>query len=181
MIRILIIGCGDIAMRVASLLQGKPGHYQLFGLTRNSARDASLRQAGITPVSGDLDHRISLNRLAGLAQIVLHFAPPPIGATSDTRTRNLLSALSRRTLPKYFIYISTSGVYGDCGGAQVNETRPLNPQTSRAQLRVDAEQQIRNWAKLNGVHASILRVPGIYAQDRLPLDRLRVEIGRAHV
>ena len=91
----------------------------------------------------------------------------------DTRTRNLLSALSRSTPPKHLIYISTSGVYGDCGGAQVSETHPLNPQTARAQLRVDAEQQIRNWAKHHGVHASILRVPGIYAADRLPLDRLR--------
>ena len=91
----------------------------------------------------------------------------------DTRTRNLLSALSRSTPPKHLIYISTSGVYGDCGGAQVSETHPLNPQTARAQLRVDAEQQIRNWAKHHGVYASILRVPGIYAADRLPLDRLR--------
>ena len=171
--RILIIGCGDIALRVAALLQGRPGHYRLLGLARNPARHAVLRMAGIRPVLGDLDYRPSLNRLAGLAQTVLHFAPPPSAATSDTRTRNLLSALSRSTLPRHFIYISTSGVYGDCGGAAVSETRPLNPQTSRAQLRADAEQQIRNWARLNGVRASILRVPGIYAQDRLPLERLR--------
>lgn len=156
---------------------------------------------------GDLDGRHSLNRLAGLAHTVLHFAPPPPAEKSplhpplatggnqgersldhsppfakggqggfaviDTRTRNLLSALSRSIPPKRLIYISTSGVYGDCGGAQVSETHPLNPQTARAYLRVDAEQQIRAWAKHNGVHASILRVPGIYAADRLPLDRLR--------
>ncbi len=170
--RILIVGCGDIAMRVAPLLRG---HCRLFGLARNTARYEALRQAGITPVPGDLDGRHSLNRLAGLAHTVLHFAPPSTTetATTDTRTRNLLSALSRSTLPKHLIYISTSGVYGDCGGAQVSETHPLNPQTARAQLRVDAEQQIRNWAKHHGVHASILRVPGIYAADRLPLDRLR--------
>lgn len=171
--RILIVGCGDIAMRVASLLQRKPGRYRLLGLIRNPTRSSLLRNAGITPVPGNLDSRISLNRLAGLAHTVLHFAPPSGEAKSDTRTRNLLSALSHRTLPRHFIYISTSGVYGDCAGRFVSETHPLNPQTARAQLRVDAEQQIRNWAKLNGVHAIILRVPGIYAQERLPLERLR--------
>ena len=72
-----------------------------------------------------------------------------------------------------FIYISTSGVYGDCGGARVSEVHRLNPQSSRALRRVDAELQIRQWAKRNGVSASILRVPGIYAKDRLPLERLR--------
>lgn len=170
--RILIIGCGDIAMRVAPLLRGQ---YRLFGLARNQARYQALHQADITPVPGDLDNRHSLSRLAGLAHTVLHFAPPPStgNAATDIRTRHLLSYLSRGTSPERFIYISTSGVYGDCGGAQVSETHPLNPHTARAHLRVDAEQQIRTWAKRNGVHACILRVPGIYATDRLPLDRLR--------
>jgi nucleoside-diphosphate-sugar epimerase len=91
----------------------------------------------------------------------------------DTRTRNLLAALSQGPLPKRFIYISTSGAYGDCGGAWVSETHRLNSQTPRARRRADAERQIRAWAKRYGVHASILRVPGIYAADRLPLEHLR--------
>ncbi|MBI5657956.1 MAG: SDR family oxidoreductase [Nitrosomonadales bacterium] len=170
MTRILIVGCGDIALRVAPLLNNR---YRLFGLVRNKTRHDGLRQAGITPVPGELDDARSLRRLAGLAHIVLHFAPPPGNGPHDNRTRNLLAALSRGTLPGRLVYISTSGVYGDCGGAAVDETRPLNPQTPRAQRRVDAERQIRRWAKRNGVHASILRVPGIYAADRLPLERLR--------
>ncbi len=178
--RILIAGCGDIAMRVAPLLGAR---YRLFGLARRAERFAGLRAAGITPVPGDLDEAGSLSRIAGLADVVLHFAPPaakksPLHhsfafAFTDTRTRHLLAALSCGKLPKRVIYISTSGVYGDCGGALVGETRPLNPQTARAQLRVDAEQQIRDWAKRNHVNAGTLRVPGIYASDRLPLERLR--------
>jgi nucleoside-diphosphate-sugar epimerase len=123
-----------------------------------------------------LDQRQSLARIAGIAHIVLHFAPPPNSGESDTRTRNLLAALSRDTLPERLFYISTSGVYGDCSGARVSETHPLNPQSARAQRRVDAEQSIRAWAQRNHVHASILRVPGIYAADRLPLERLRAGI-----
>jgi nucleoside-diphosphate-sugar epimerase len=76
-------------------------------------------------------------------------------------------------LPQRLIYISTSGVYGDCRGAVVPETRPIHAQSPRAKLRVDAENTIRTWAKHSGVQASILRVPGIYAADRLPVERLR--------
>lgn len=168
--RVLIIGCGDIALRVALLLRGR---YRLFGLARNPARHQALRAAGIIPVPGDLDDAWSLHRLAGLAHVVLHFVPPGNAGLKDQRTRNLLASLSRGLLPRSLIYISTSGVYGDCGGGQVSETYAVDPQTPRAQRRVDAENQIRQWAKRNKVHASILRVPGIYAADRLPLDRLR--------
>lgn len=167
---ILIIGCGDIALRVAALLSGR---YRLFGLVRTPSRCAELRRAGIVPLTGDLDQRQSLGRIAGLAHSVLHFAPPPDSGTVDSRTRNLLAALSRGRLPKQLIYISTSGVYGDCGGAHVGETHPLNPQSPRARRRVDAERRIRLWAKCQRVNAGILRVPGIYADNRLPLERLR--------
>lgn len=178
--RILFIGCGDIALRVAGLL---PAQHQLFGLLRNPARQEELRAAGITPLMGDLDNQHSLRRLCGLAHTVLHFAPPPAGTPEtisakpssliDTRTRNLLATLSKGRLPQRLLYISTSGVYGDCHGAEVDETRPLHAQTARAQLRVSAEQQIFSWATRTGVHASILRVPGIYAAERLPVERLK--------
>jgi nucleoside-diphosphate-sugar epimerase len=160
-------------MRVARLLRSR---YRLFGLVRNPARFAELRAAGILPISGDLDHPHSLHRISGLAHTVLHFAPPPAvvqNSNTDTRTRNLIAALARGRLPQSLIYISTSGVYGDCRGDVVPETRPLQPQSARAKLRVDAESRIRNWAAHNGIAASILRVPGIYAADRLPLERLR--------
>ncbi|MBI5006442.1 MAG: SDR family oxidoreductase [Nitrosomonadales bacterium] len=168
--RLLLVGCGDIALRTAPLLRP---HYRLFGLVRDPARATRLRAAGITPIVGDLDGRASLRRIAGLADAVLHLAPPPNAGERDTRTRHLLAALSHGELPRRLLYISTSGVYGDCGGAQVDETHPLHPQTARAQRRVDAERQIRDWAERNGVQAGILRVPGIYAAERLPLERIR--------
>ena len=184
--RLLIIGCGDVAMRAIPLLARR---YRIFALVRNPACREKLRALGVLPILGDLDDRASsamrtgLARIAGLADTVLHFAPPlstpPLrrggreGLGVDTRTRNLLAALSHRKLPAQLVYISTSGVYGDCGGAIVSESQPLDPQTARAQRRADAEKQIRNWAKHNRVKASILRVPGIYAADRLPLSRLQ--------
>ena len=167
---LLIIGCGDIALRAIPLLVRR---YRVFALVRNPASGKELRALGVLPIHGNLDDRASLKRIAGIADTVLHFAPPANSGICDIRTRHLLAALSLGKLPQRLVYISTSGVYGDCGGALVSETHPLNPQTARAQRRADAEGQIRNWARHNRVQASILRVPGIYAADRLPLERLR--------
>jgi len=176
--RILIVGSGDVAMRAIPLLSRR---YQVYALARNPEYFEKLRAAGSMPVLGDLDDRTSLSRIAGLADAVLHFAPPPNIGMRDTRTRNLLTTLSltslrqarRRTLPKRMIYISTSGVYGDCQGAMVDETHKLAATSPRSQRRMDAEIQIRHWARRNRVNASILRVPGIYAADRLPVSRLQ--------
>lgn len=169
--RLLIIGCGDIALRVAPLLRCQ---YRLLGLARNPQRYGLLRAAGIMPIPGDLDIPASLDRLAGLAHAVAHFAPPPGAGARDRRTANLLAVLTKSAmLPHRFVYISTSGVYGDCGGATVSETRKIAPATERAKRRADAEQSIREWGRRNRVSVSILRVPGIYAADRLPLERVR--------
>jgi nucleoside-diphosphate-sugar epimerase len=175
--RILIVGCGDIALRTLPLLTP---HYRVYALIRNPAYASQLRGLGAMPVIGDLDKRASLSRIGGLAEAVLHFAPPanppnPIFSREgvDLRTRNLLSALSRGKTPERLVYISTSGVYGDCDGAWVSETSPLKAHSVRGLRRVDAEQQIRAWSRHNQVNACILRVPGIYAGDRIPLERLR--------
>jgi len=105
---------------------------------------------------------------------VMHFAPPPSGGRDDARTRKLIAALTRaRSIPQRFVYISTSGVYGDCAGAHVAETRPRRARTPRSRRRVAAEDRLRAWAKRHGVALSILRAPGIYAATRLPLERIR--------
>src|SRR5512147_1940033 len=106
--RLLIIGCGDIARRAIPLL-GQ--HYRLYALIRNDMLRKGLRAQGVTPIHGDLDDRRSLSRLAGLADVVLHLAPPPSSGTRDARTGHLLAALARGSLPKRLIYISPSGVY----------------------------------------------------------------------
>lgn len=173
---LLIVGCGDIALRAAPLLQA---HYRLLGLYRKLESRDLMRLRGITPVFGDLDIPGSLGKIGGMAHAVLHLAPPPVRGRRDTRTANLLAALTKRPkmkeaiLPQRFIYISTSGVYGNCNGAVVDETRLINPQTERGLRRADAERQVRAWGRRNGVNVSIVRVPGIYAGDRLPLARLR--------
>ena len=169
--RLLIVGCGDVGLRTVALLRGR---YRLFALTRSGERHSLLCEMGVTPLTGDLDAAHSLSRLAGLPHDVLHFAPPPGAGPRDRRTGNLIRALQKaRSIPQRLVYISTSGVYGDCGGGLVHEHARLRPQTERASRRADAERQLRDWGRRSGVAVVILRVPGIYAADRLPLQRLR--------
>ena len=168
--RLLIIGCGDIARRALPWLVE---HYRVYAAVRSDARHRELRALGVTPLRVDLDEPRTLKRLAGIGNLVLHFAPPQETGPSDKRTQALLAALSGgKILPRSLVYISTSGVYGDCGGARVAEERPLRPQTERARRRADAEARLRRFGRRCRVAVSILRTPGIYAGDRLPLARL---------
>ena len=178
---LLIVGCGDVGMRVVKLLRGR---WRLLALTSSPQRCEFLRAAGVLPVVGDLDDARTLTglaRLACTADAVLHLAPPPGHGNTDTRTARLLQALARPDdqgdgRVRRIVYGSTSGVYGDCAGARIDETRPVNPATDRARRRVDAEQQLRWFGRAFGVRITLLRIPGIYAGDRDggdPRDRVR--------
>lgn len=169
---LLIVGCGDIGLRVVALLRGR---WRLIALTSSAARVTELRAAGVQPLVGNLDEPATLARLAGLADAVLHLAPPPAHGATDPRSANLLHALARKGRVRRIVYGSTSGVYGDCGGAFIEETRAVNPATDRARRRVDAEQRLRWYGRAFGARVTLLRIPGIYAGDRAgghPRERL---------
>ncbi len=144
---------------------------QVLALTSSAVRVPGLRAQGALPLVGNLDDAATLRRLSGLATRVLHLAPPPgEGAGGDAwwrdpRTVALSRALRLRSLPVSLAYASTSGVYGDCQGALVPETRTVAPGTPRAQRRVNAERAVRHLGRA-GVRATLLRIPGIYAPDR---------------
>jgi len=170
---LLIVGCGDVGLRVLRALGGR---LRVFALTSSPDRRDALRAAGARPVVGNLDDPASLRRLAGLADAVLYLAPPPSTGRADPRVRALLAALSTRTRPRRVVYASTTGVYGDCRGELVTESRPVNATTERARRRVDAESHLRAWGRATGARVSVLRIPGIYAGDReggRPQDRVR--------
>ncbi|MFM0321564.1 NAD-dependent epimerase/dehydratase family protein [Caballeronia glebae] len=207
--RILIVGCGDVGMRALPLLHARAAAPRVVALTHHPERAGELRAAGATPISGDLDLRRSLGRLAGLARDVLHLAPPQRDGDSDRRTRTLIAALrsTRRSVARgaashwlhpdragktafivpdglraatkrrngpgtRFVYASTTGVYGDCAGAWIDETRPARPGNERARRRVSAERQLRAAGVQSGWRVSIARIPGIYAANRLPIARI---------
>ncbi|HKT98595.1 MAG TPA: NAD-dependent epimerase/dehydratase family protein [Paraburkholderia sp.] len=227
--RILIVGCGDVGLRCVAQLQARRGRPRIFALARRPEQTGTLRAAGAVPVAGDLDVGARLARLAGLASVVLHLAPPAKDGDDDLRTRRLIAALKahrrsaarpaqsgassraagstptrgpRLALPSIstralrpkaspivpehtrraarahpaarptLVYASTTGVYGDCGGARIDETHPARPANARAKRRVAAERQLRRATARGALTATIARIPGIYAANRLPLARL---------
>ncbi len=165
--KLLIVGCGDVARRALPALMAR---YEVAALSRHPEGLPSAVKA----IAADLDSLETADWRGFPADCVLHSAPPGDSGAIDARTRKLLAAYADGgKLPRRFVYISTSGVYGDCGGDWVDESRPVNPQSDRARRRVDAENRLLAWGRATGVNVSVLRVPGIYADDRLPVERLR--------
>lgn len=166
----LIVGCGYVGTRLARqyLDRGEP----VTGLVRGEEGSARLAAAGVPSRRLDLaGDDLSELPLAGAR--VFHLAPPPSKGIEDLHTRRLVAAFARAGDPSRLVYISTTGVYGDCRGAWVDETWPARPAVDRARRRWDAEQTLRRWSLESGSELVILRVAGIYGPDRLPLERIR--------
>lgn len=167
--KVLIIGCGDTGRRIADRCLAS-GDF-VVAATRSSDRHEQLAAVGIEAQLLDLDNGPDDTTLPS-ADIVYMLVPPGGHGSHDPRTAGLLTLLERSGLPQRFVYISTTGVYGDCGGDWVSETRPRQPQTDRAWRRAAAEQQLEIWSERQGLKLVILRVPGIYGPGRLPTARL---------
>lgn len=167
---VLIVGCGDIGHRVGRLLLA--AGRQVAGVVAGEESAAKLKEAGIRPLVANLNDPDELHALPTGKALVFYFAPPPGGGITDPKVRNFCALASGERAPKRLVYISTSGVYGDCGGAAVTEATPANPQTARAKRRYDAEQTFLSWGVEQGVTVVILRVTGIYGPGRIPISRL---------
>lgn len=164
-----IVGCGDIGRRVARRIRGRfePVH----AWVRTEASRRACEQLGLHAGLLDLDQPVNPGSFETGGRL-LYTVPPPATGRADTRLANCLASLDPDRV-KRFVLISTSGVYGDCGGDWVDESTPIHPAADRAIRRAHAERQLQDWAAANAVAWIILRVPGIYAPDRLPLQRLR--------
>jgi nucleoside-diphosphate-sugar epimerase len=170
----LIVGCGYVGSRLA---RRESGRRPLLALVRSGRNAAGLQSAGVPALRIDLDAApdpaLQPALAAGSAHAaVVYLAPPPDNGTTDPRLATFLAQIEGAK-PAVFVYISTTGVYGDAGGAIVDEFTPVAPSNDRSRRRVAAESTAQAWCAARGVRCVILRVPGIYGPDRLPLERLR--------
>lgn len=157
----LVVGVGYTGSRLLNVL-GKG-----IGLSRSGgASDA--RQYPL-----DLDRDEALGLVPAEHYQIVYTIPPTAGDV-DARLQKLFGMLP--AAPQRFVYLSTSGVYGDHGGAVVNEDAKTEPGNERARRRLCAEQQLTDWAAVTGSKLVILRVPGIYGPGRLGLDRIAAGI-----
>lgn len=163
----LIAGCGDIGLRVATRLRAMGG--EVTAIVRDRQKAAGLERAGIATRIEDLDQPQDV----GDWPVLFWFAPPSAGSLSDARLRAWLAAQRGRI--SRIVYISTSGVYGDCDGNWIDEDAPLTPRSDRGKRRLDAERALLAWQAEDaaGRAVIILRVPGIYGPGRMPVERLR--------
>lgn len=173
---ITIVGCGDIGSRVAQACLSRGD--AVTGWVRSDASVMALRERHIPALKVDLDQPVlGLPSTAG--HQLYYFAPPPAEGRQDTRVAQLIEHLNRAGQPCRVVYLSTTGVYGDCGGEWVDESWPPAPVADRAHRRLDAENRWRSWSRQSGGELVILRVAGIYGPGKLPLTRL--ESGRPMV
>lgn len=166
---VLIIGCGDIGLRLAGLAAPAP----VTGVVRKAQSALRLQAGRVTPKMLDLDVRFDVDELAVPGSELYYLAPPPPHGDSDPRVKLVCGALRGLNRPRKVVYLSTTAVYGDCGGRWIDERAPLQPGTARGRRRLDAERQWLRWGEAEGVPVVLLRVPGIYGPGRLPLERLR--------
>ncbi|MEA3639365.1 MAG: SDR family oxidoreductase [Lamprobacter sp.] len=166
----IILGCGSIGQALARRYRQRGE--TVLGVVRSAERAAEVKATGSRALQLDLS-RDDLAPLGLVGQSIFHLAPPPSEGDDDPLTAHLISAFERHGHPRRLVYIGTTGVYGDCGGAWVNEDWPPQPTASRSLRRWDAEQRLRHWSRDSGAELVILRVAGIYACDRLPLARIR--------
>ena len=166
----LIIGCGYTGRLLAArmLLSGR----SVTGVVTTRQSAVHLERMGVAPVVADLDDP-SADLRPGRHDRIFYLAPPPDSGDRDTRLRVFLDRLRAARITPRIVYTSTTGVYGDCRGERVDETRPLNPSTDRARRRADAEQQLLSWREGTGGQAVILRVAGIYGPGRVPTAYLK--------
>jgi len=164
----VIVGCGYVGERLAPLLPGT-----VRAVTGSTGHAARLRESGLQALACDLDALPAGEPLPfqTAGSVLIYLAPPPGRGPTDHRLRRLLAGLAGK--PARIVYMSTTGVYGDAGGATVDEARPPRPTTERARARLDAETALRTCCQERGIDWVVLRVPGIYGPGRLPLERIR--------
>lgn len=167
---LLIAGCGYVGQRLVARLRDR---FEISALVRSNDKAAALERQGVKPVVIDLDRvRAGASIPERLDQeAIVYLAPPPATGESDLRLDRFLQLTI--VPPKTFVYMSTTGVYGDASGGFVDESTPVMPRTDRARRRVSAEEMTRVWCHERRVRRVVLRVPGIYGPERLPLERLR--------
>ena len=164
--KIILAGSGYLGDNIIDLLDEMNHGYLITEISRSKKN----RDGNVQSIQHDIDNSIHLD-LDLEGSKIIYMAPPDTSSDGDLRIAKFITTVSKYNVER-FIYISTSGVYGDCNGNKVNELIPVNPITDRAMRRVDAENKIIDFGRNNNVEILILRVPGIYGKNRLPMKRI---------
>jgi nucleoside-diphosphate-sugar epimerase len=167
---VLIVGCGYVGLRVARLWNSMG--MRVFAITRSEAKAQQLQGEGIQPLIFDLGSNSKWPQLPDVSVILwsVGFDRRPGTSRNDTwigGLQRLLAALPRRSRPLRFVYTSSTGVYGDGDGREVDELTPRNPCSEGGVACAAAEESLQDFGRNTGSQIAILRLAGIYGPDRL--------------
>lgn len=158
---VLVVGTGYLGLRFLQHDRSTP----LLGVSRSPVESPQPVAICDLDAGGDLPITLPDH------YAVLYTVPPSSADESDARLSHLLGKLT--PAPRRFVYISTTGVYGNRDGETVDEETPVNAESGRAKRRVAAEELLRSWGTQQHCDIVILRVPGIYGPGRLGIERIR--------
>ncbi|MCO6046826.1 SDR family oxidoreductase [Aeoliella sp. ICT_H6.2] len=163
----LIFGCGYVGKRVAEFL--REAGAQVHAVTRSSATADEFAAVGFQPLVADVTDPATLNNLPTVDTVLFavgydRSSDQSIDEVCTGGVKNVLNALPEKT--GRFLYISTTGVYGDAGGEWIDEETRPNPSRAGGIASLAAEELIR--ASKFADRAAILRLAGIYGPNRLP-------------
>ncbi|MEK1886133.1 MAG: SDR family oxidoreductase [Phyllobacterium sp.] len=162
--QIFLFGAGYSARAFAKVMAGQADF--IGGTTRDTAKLAALKQDGITPYLFHGTHASQeiIDALASVTHLVVSTSP---GQSGDPVLAQFAPTIMRSMSKLQWIgYLSTVGVYGNHGGAWVDETTPCHPVSARSAERVEAEKGWQELANRREVPLAILRLAGIYGPGR---------------
>lgn len=166
-------GCGYTAQRLARRVQAQGG--QVSGTARTAQGVKALNAKGITGWQFDGTAPIPAAALQGVTEILISIPPGDTGDMILPHHPDLAAICGNL---RWVGLLSTTGVYGDTGGAWIGEDAALAPRTQRSRNRVLAEGHWRDFATQSGTPVQIFRLPGIYGPHRSPFARLRAGTAR---
>ena len=167
--QITIAGCGHIGKLLAQQLLKKKIPVSAYVSSETSLAECKNRNIACEIIDLDiaLDKALQNINLAG--HRLIYLVPPPRSGKTDTRITTYLQAIEKHK-PEKFVLISTTGVYGNCKGAWVDESTETHPTSQRGTRRSVAEEQ---WQSIRGLPLHIFRLSGIYGPGRSALDSVR--------
>lgn len=165
---VLIVGCGYLGRRVASILVGRGE--RVFGTTRTAEKGRELSSIGVEPIVADSLDPTTLGALPAVSRVV-HCVGYDRRSGAEKRAvyvdgaRNVLRRLPPG--PERLVYVSSTSVYGQTDGEWVDETSPTEPRTEAGRICLDAENEATTWGREAGVGVVVLRCAGLYGPGRI--------------
>jgi len=169
---LFVFGMGFSAKAAARAVLERDAEAVVSGTTRSIESAAALTRQGIGAhiFDGEKPGATLRPDLLAATHAVFSIAP---GAFGDPALLHHRAELDAAPALRWLCYYSTVGVYGDFGGAWIDETAPLVPRNERSDRRVLAENAWRTYAAERGLPLAILRLAGIYGPGRSTFDKLR--------